>query len=653
MFRKSATVAILLASSASVAQTTDLAAAFGAREGVTSASLSPDGSKIALIAPGPGSVDYLYIVDTKAPGAPAKIMTATGKPERLRSCQWVGPTRLACSVYSVQLYAGDFFGSKTVIATDSDGLNKRVLSKREGENALGFDLRGGGIIDQLPGEDGKVLMMRAYVPEAKIGSLMEKTAQGMGVDWIDTRTGQIKRVEPARKEAVEYITDGTGNVRITGNYERDGSGYGKGSTKYLYRPASGGGWLNLSTRDSINHTGFDPYYVDPKTNVAYGMESIDGRQALVSVELAGALNRTVLVTDPKVDVDSIITVGRNRRVVGASFEGDQRRFVYFDPSIKSMSNALSKALGGKNANIIDASEDETRLLLWAGNDTDPGQVYLFDKTAKKLTPVVPQRPQLGGVTLATVKSISYPAADGTMIPAYLTLPAGSSGKGLPTIVMPHGGPEARDYYGFDWLSQYFAARGFAVIQPNFRGSAGYGANWLMKNGFKSWRTSVGDVVDAGKWMTAQGIADPAKLTIFGWSYGGYAALQANVLSPGTFKAVVAVAPVTDLQGLIASTSRWSSSYYLNKEYIGSGPQLREGSPAQNVSGFTAPVLMFTGTMDANVPASQSRLMDEKLKDAGKRSELVIFEGLDHQLDDADARKTLLQRSADFLLAAGK
>jgi len=188
-----------------------------------------------------------------------------------------------------------------------------------------------------------------------------------------------------------------------------------------------------------------------------------------------------------------------------------------------------------------------------------------------------------------------------------------------------------------------------VIQPNFRGSAGYGDAWFVKNGFRSWRTAV---ADAGKWLVCQGIANPAKLTVLGWSYGGYAALQAAVIEPELFKAVVAIAPVTDL-GSLVENSRDLSDYYLLNDYVGAPPHIVEGSPARNVANIKAPILMFQGTRDADVPQRQARLMDAKLKAAGKRSELVIFDGLDHRLIDSDARRTLLQRSGDFLLAAGK
>src|SRR5262245_58414673 len=160
--------------------------------------------------------------------------------------------------------------------------------------------------------------------------------------------------------------------------------------------------------------------------------------------------------------------------------------------------------------------------------------------------------------------------------------------------MPHGGPGARDSWGFDWLAQYFAQRGYVVLQPNFRGSGGYGDAWFANNGFRGWKTSVGDVVDAGRWLVSQGLADASKLAVIGWSYGGYAALQTQVLAPDFFKAVVAVAPVTDLELLKSKSALNYRNAFVEADFIGSGPHVKLGSPAQNAADFKVPVLMFHG-----------------------------------------------------------
>jgi dipeptidyl aminopeptidase/acylaminoacyl peptidase len=261
--------------------------------------------------------------------------------------------------------------------------------------------------------------------------------------------------------------------------------------------------------------------------------------------------------------------------------------------------------------------------------------------------LMPVRRTLAGRMLATVKPVSYSAADGTSVPAYLTLPAGKEGKGLPAVVLPHGGPSARDEWGFDWLAQFLAARGYAVIQPNYRGSAGFGDTWLMENGFKSWRTSIGDVSAAARFLVSQGIADPNKLAIIGWSYGGYAALQSAVTERSLYKAVVAIAPVTDLDLLKANYEGYTSHRVVSN-FVGSGPHIQEGSPLRHAAAITAPVLLVHGDFDTNVGIDHSRRMDAALRSAGKSSELITFEGLDHQLEDNDARALMLTKIGQLL-----
>jgi dipeptidyl aminopeptidase/acylaminoacyl peptidase len=243
--------------------------------------------------------------------------------------------------------------------------------------------------------------------------------------------------------------------------------------------------------------------------------------------------------------------------------------------------------------------------------------------------------------------VTYPAADGTMIPAYLTLPPGSDGKGLPAVVLPHGGPAARDEWGFDWLVQFFTARGYAVLQPNYRGSSGYGEAWYGRNGFKAWDVAISDVNDAGRWLVKEGIAQPDQLAIIGWSYGGYAALQSQVLDPALFKAVVAIAPVVDL-GYLAEDARGYTSARLVREYIGDGPHIEAGSPRRHAGKFAAPVALFHGTRDLNVDVRHARAMEKALKAAGKPVIYHEYEDLQHGLEDTTARIDMLTTIGGFL-----
>jgi dipeptidyl aminopeptidase/acylaminoacyl peptidase len=301
--------------------------------------------------------------------------------------------------------------------------------------------------------------------------------------------------------------------------------------------------------------------------------------------------------------------------------------------------------------VVDSSVDESRLLIFSSSDVDAGVYYLFDRKSHQLQTFLVRRKELEGVNLAQVLPITYPGADGTPIPAYLTLPPGQEhAKGLPAIVLPHGGPSARDEWGFDWLPQFFAARGFAVLQPNFRGSSGYGDAWFQKNGFKSWPIAIGDLSDGGRWLVREGIAEPSKLAIVGWSYGGYAALQSAVVDPTLFKGVVAIAPVTDLAAFKEEHRHWSD-FELISDYIGDGPHMREGSPIEHADKIKAPVLLFHGGYDTNVSVEQSKSMAARLRSAGASCELVTWDDLDHQLEDSAARAQMLRKSDEFLRKA--
>ncbi|WP_233281577.1 alpha/beta hydrolase family protein [Sphingomonas changnyeongensis] len=340
-------------------------------------------------------------------------------------------------------------------------------------------------------------------------------------------------------------------------------------------------------------------------------------------------------------------------MVGVTYTTDVTAAQYFDAGLSRLRDSLSHALPGEPAiGFAGASDDEQRLLVTASSDVDPGTLFLLDRGAKKLQPLLRLYPGLADKKLANVRHVFVTAGDGTRVPAYLTLPVGSTGKGLPALVMPHGGPSARDEWGFDWLAQYFVHQGFAVLQPNYRGSAGYGDAWLRENGFKSWRTAIGDVVDSGRWLVAEGIADPDRLAIFGWSYGGYAALQSGVVAPGLFKAIVAVAPVTDFATLKAQYAR-STAARLARFEIGSGPHVDQGSPYRNAGAITVPVQLFHGTLDQNVDVVQSRMMADALKDKGRPAELHLYPGLAHALADGAVRADMLTRSEAFIRAAFK
>ena len=623
------------------------AALFGVRESVQQMDISPDGNRLVYLTPGPGRSTLVYVA-ALAGGAPQLAIASKGDAEQLQGCRFASNQRLICKLYAWSELRGVATGFTRLLALDTDGKNVKALNQQGSQYASRLQQFGDAIIDWLPDAEGQVLMARDYVPEAgKMNTRFVQKADGLGIDRIDVSTLESTRVESAAKAVDYFISDGHGTVRMKAYTPQHGArSQLAAQTTYNYRLRDSMDWRPFSNSDEMT-----PIAVDRDSDSAYVLKKLDKRLALYRVKLDGSMSTELVYKNDRVDVDDVVRIGRSARVIGVTFVEEKRSVIYFDPEYKKLSAALGKAIPNLPiVKFLAATADQNKLLIYAHSDADPGRYFVYDKTKRALNEVMLDRPALETVKLANVKPISYPASDGALIPGYLTLPPGKEdAHGLPAVVLPHGGPQARDEWGFDWLAQYLAHAGYAVIQPNYRGSAGYGDAWFKENGYRGWRTSIGDVTSAAHWLVAQGIADPKRLAIVGWSYGGYAALQSGVTDPELFKAIVAIAPVTDF-ALLKREARDYTSHDLVVDLVGSGPHLTEGSPLQNVDKIKAPVLLFHGSKDLNVDIEQSQKLDAKLRAAGKNCELLEFAGLEHSLVDSDVRVQMLGRIGKFLQA---
>lgn len=632
------------------------AAVFGAREALLDLSLSPDGSKIAYIAPQGSGGEALFVVDLAGDPAPKKILGNADQSADLIGCTWVSDARLICSAHVVGDAGGALLGFSRLVILNADGTGLQSLTRSNSSRALALNQYGGGVLAyEIAGKPGKVLMQRQVSPESNLNTRIAEVNGGLSVEEIDIANLRAKRIEAPQPGAVGYIADDAGALRIRMMRQVGNAGSEGTDEVYQYRVPGSNEWQTLA-RGKValqSQSGFDPVAVDAGSNRVFGFDDKQGLRALYAISLDGKLTREELLARSDVDVDGLLRLGRRGRIIGASYATEKRQVDYTDPVLGKLSDGLAAALpGSSQIGFAGASADETKLLVVSSSDVDPGMTYLFDKKSGKLEALLPIRAGMEGRKLGAMKPISYTAADGSAIPAYLTLPPGkTSVRGLPAIVMPHGGPSARDEWGFDWLVQFFAARGYAVMQPNYRGSSGYGEAWFGKNGFQAWETAIGDVADAGRWLKNEGVA-PDKLAIVGWSYGGYAALQSQVLDPALFKAVVAIAPVTDLEAL-REDARYYTSYAWVDKFIGQGPHVAAGSPARHADRFAAPVMLFHGTKDQNVAVRHSRMMADRLKDAGKQVTYTEFEGLRHSLNDSAARTQMLSSIDNFLNGALK
>ena len=650
-FAFSTAIALVMCSSgmASAQSADDVATKYAALPAVQDISLSPSGRYVAIVAPAGAKRQVIVTADMSQPKIELKPILTNGRDDtRIWWCDWATEERLICKFGVRGHYDGIPIVSSRMVVMNGDGSDSEILSASTNSRSVGFNQDGGSIVAwNVDGDNSSILMSREFVPEVSVGTRLSSDAEGLGVERIDIDSLKRRTVETARREATRYIADERGKVRILRERDVSSSGQLQDSTRFLYRPAGNGSWRTLEVADG-GPEDFSPVAVDSEANVAYGFAEHEGYDAIYSVALDGTGTAKLLLSMPGVDVDQLIRTGVGGKIVGASYATERRKVEFFDKELAGLQAAFRKALPGDPLiEFADASSDGNKLLIIASGDTNPGMIYMFDKTSKKLEEVLPLRGALDQADMGNMTAVTYPAADGTQIPAYLTLPPGGAKTGLPAIVMPHGGPSARDEWGFDWLVQYFVHRGYAVLQPNYRGSSGYGSNWFGENGFKAWPVAIGDVNDAGRWLVSEGITTPDKLAIVGWSYGGYAALQSQVVDPQLYKAVVAVAPVTDLE-MVKNEARNYTNYQLVSDFVGSGPHIDAGSPARHSEKFAAPVLMFHGTEDLNVGVAQARKMERALSGDGKPVRLIEFDGLEHSLLDKEARYKLLTETDAFL-----
>ncbi|HEU4604329.1 MAG TPA: prolyl oligopeptidase family serine peptidase, partial [Steroidobacteraceae bacterium] len=327
---------------------------------------------------------------------------------------------------------------------------------------------------------------------------------------------------------------------------------------------------------------------------------------------------------------------------------------WLDPVFEARDQKVQKAFAGKMRTLRSASRDGKRSLVKISTPSTPAVYYLVDFSKGTADIAGEEYPSLAQVPMGDLRAITYKARDGQEIPAYLTLPPGAPKQALPMIVLPHGGPAARDYPEFDWLVQFLATRGYVVLQPQFRGSTGFGEAFRLA-GYRQWgRLMQDDVTDGVRAMIDQHVADPSRICIVGAGYGGYAALAGAAYTSSLYRCAVSIGGPSDLPKFIQyQTIQFgdeSNSVSDLRDNIGPplSPDVISRSPARSAVNVTASVLLIHGVDDTVVPFEQSQMMDSELKAAGKQSRLVSLKGEDHWLSRAETRTQVLTELEQFL-----
>ncbi len=531
---------------------------------------------------------------------------------------------------------------RRLLAVDRDGANLQPLLVGTSGSSLAGALDLGSIASFLPHDPGHVMM--------KVDGY-----RGRGLFRVDVRSGDADLVEPPAPNVVDWWLDVDGNpiVRI-----EESSG-----TIRLRRKDEKDRWkvfYKVRARELDERTEYEAVGPSDVAGEYYVLARPDGRErtGLYRYDLTKESFGEPVIEHPKYDLVAASISRDGRRVQRFCYISHVRICEFADPRIDEHMKSVRRYFDDSaNVSVYDASTDESVLILHVEGPHNPPSFHRYRTDRRRLDSIGPLRDRLQRRASPRSSIVGWTARDGLALTGYLTLPPGTSGAGaLPLVVHPHGGPESRDSLTFDTWVQFFAARGYAVFQPNFRGSDGYGRTFAAL-GYGQWgRAMQDDITDAVRHLVQSGVADPARICIVGASYGGYAALAGAALTPDLYRCAVSIAGISDLSEFISWRKReWGAdsegyTYWLTS--IGDperdAAKLAATSPARLAADIDIPVLLIHGADDGIVPLAQSVAMRKALAKAGRDAELITLADEGHSRWSKESERQALNSIDRFL-----
>ncbi|HYE26704.1 MAG TPA: alpha/beta fold hydrolase [Allosphingosinicella sp.] len=570
--------------------------------------ISPDGRHLVARINGEGK-EMLAVYDLSAPrDAPPKVVPLAGA---IRWYGWAGNDRILVgnTIFSLLL------GVMPFEMTRLTGYD--LKTGQAAEIKAGAGLVGDNVVYTDP--DGRYILLSA-----------QKNLNDSPSVWrVDLATRAATEIQREKADIWSWFVDDAGNVRGGVSYSSNGW--------TIYRRDSGG---QLRRASSGKFTPDKETAIDQIGLLAGGDSGIivtnerTGRFGVYRYDLNAQTVGEAIFEHPEVDVGKPQVSTDGRVVEGVHYEDDLPRVAWLTPELKQLQAQIDRTFPGKVNRILNLSRDRAVALIWSGGADDPGSYYVFNRRTKRMEVFAAPYDALFGRRLAPVEPVRYAARDGLGIRAYLTLPPGRDPKSLPLVVMPHGGPFLRTSYEFDPLVQLLASRGYAVLQPNFRGSTGFGRDFVER-GYGEWGRKMQDDLDDGvAWLVGQGMIDPKRVCIAGASYGGYAALWGAIRNPEIYRCAISMSGVTDVRAMlkydskIIVASRYSKLWRRRVE----GEEKRDlaaVSPLQQAARLRVPVLIAHGELDSNVPVDQSRQMVKALKARGASVQSAFYPKAGH------------------------
>lgn len=617
-------------------------AVFGQLPSMRQPRLSPDGNKIVYKVAINGQ-SALAVISLAEPGKP-KIFargddfTKEAGDRSVGGFRWVGNDHVVFDLASRDIFNGQRADVGRLV---SYNVNSGAMQTLAWENASG---NASSILD-IDHDKGTLLVQRQTTLYGN-----ERMFKFEVID-IDVASGKFSTVQRVNPEVGNWFADSNGLVRGGSAYDGD-----TGKEKMYYRSEASQPVKNIMTsidKDFVDAR-IEPELFLPEKDMAIVTSNKDGfKKAYMMNMLEQKLGEPVFDI-AGYDMGSVVTNYEGDKLYGFSYTDTRSRIKWTDPRMADIQMMLDETFGESNATISSRSRDENKLTIAVAETNQVGGHYLYDVKSGKIQLLGWVDPNFRDINLNPVKSIRFKASDGEEIEAVLTMPRHrADAKNLPFVMITHGGPYGpRDSEGFDDWAQAIAELGYVVIQPNYRGSGGYGKDWVKKGRDQGFGTRMqDDLNDAMDHLAAQGMIDPKRACMMGWSYGGYASARAAQRDPDRWRCTIAGAGVYDLQMMKEYDVGYLGQFGSNYLAKGAG-SLTDVSPAKNAGGKWAPILIVHGVRDARVPIDQARTLVSRLKSAGKKQG-VDFDYIEqpkntHNLQYNDVRVEWLEGAEKWL-----
>tara|TARA_B100000029_G_scaffold441608_1_gene459546 strand:- start:1356 stop:3248 length:1893 start_codon:yes stop_codon:yes gene_type:complete len=583
---------------------------------MSSFQLSPNGEKIAYMKPWKRRMN-VYVREMKT-GLEKRLTDATERG--VYGYFWLSDERIA--------YVQDQGGDENIhiYGVNIDGTNNIDLTPFKNVKAR--------ITDDL--EDD---------PNHMIISLNKRNERIYDVYRLDVNTGEINMIAENPGNISGWMTDNEGKLRIA--MTSDGV-----NESLLYRKTEQEEFKPILTTSFKE--GVSPLYFTFDNKELYVSSNRErDKSAIYKFDLNDAKETDLIFEHEEVDVYRLMRSNKRKIITGVSFTTDKRQTVFFDKWRENLQNNLESKFPGVEVGITDLSKDETKVIFVTYSDRSRGTYYYYDIENDQLKKLAELSPWLNEDDMAEMKPISYQSRDGLTIHGYLTLPIGGEGKKLPVVVNPHGGPWARDRWGFSPEVQYLANQGYAVFQMNFRGSVGYGKEFWQKS-FKQWgKTMQDDITDGVQWLIDEGIADPDKIAIYGASYGGYATLAGLTFTPDLYACGIDYVGVSNLFTFFESfPPYWELGRQMMYEMVGNPETekelLRSASPIFHIDNIKAPLFVAQGANDPRVKKAESDQIVEALHAKGIDVPYMVKENEGHGFYNEENQFDFYREMGKFL-----